>query len=512
MLVSRFGRRSDVAPFVRAALSADIVRVPLAIAPVGGKQVLQLWVGSELVAAVSAELVGTGREGEYPLRLRALDPAHIPELELLADARPEPPSAAPPTLDGEPVPASEAEVDDTTLTSRSEPRLESSSFASVPRPAPKVEVFDRNGVAVPPSGSALDSDEQGRSASPRDRDGEDTIPVARAPRPSRPDRGDMPVDEDMGTLPVGASQLRLGRPSREELVSWNVRATPTTKDPMCGRQIAGGKYTLDSVIGSGAIGIVFKASHRDLGRTVAIKVLNPRYRDDVALLSVFRTEARAASQLEHPNVARVYDFGQEADGLVYIVMEYLSGYTVSSVIGARKRIAIPRALEIMIQTCGALAAAHERGIVHRDVKPDNLVIVPAQDDEGEPVEIVKVCDFGIAALGTKMIEGQAGGSPEYMAPEQGLGEPATAAADVYACGIVLYEMLTGEVPFTDTQPYRILLQHQTTAPRPPSSRDPSIPRELDAIILRALEKRPEARYRNARELRAELRKVAARVG
>jgi serine/threonine-protein kinase len=272
--------------------------------------------------------------------------------------------------------------------------------------------------------------------------------------------------------------------------------------------IAGGKYTLDSIIGSGAIGIVFKASHRDLGRTVAIKILNPRYRDDPELLQIFRTEARAASQLEHPNVARVYDYGQEPDGLVYIVMEYLSGYTLGSVLGARRKLTPSRAIDVMMQACAALSAAHDRGIVHRDVKPDNVVLVPAQDDEGKPVEVVKVCDFGIAALGTtKIEEGVAAGTPEYMAPEQTTGSAVTPAADVYACGVVLYEMLAGEVPFTSDQAFRILMKHRTEAPRPPSTLTPGLSPALDAIVLRWMEKTPERRCQTARELRVELRKL-----
>jgi serine/threonine-protein kinase len=229
-------------------------------------------------------------------------------------------------------------------------------------------------------------------------------------------------------------------------------------------------------------------------------------------MRAFRAEARSASRLQHPNVTVVHDFGEDPDGLVYIVMEYLEGRTVQALLDAEGALPAARAARIMMQVCAALAAAHEWGIVHRDVKPDNLVIVPGQDDEGQPVEVVKVCDFGIAALGTKKSAGQAAGSPEYMAPEQGLGEPATAAADVYACGVLLYEMLTGEVPFTDTQPYRILMHHQKTPPAPPSRLEPAIPPELEAVVLRALEKRPEARYKNARELRAALRKIAERLG
>lgn len=141
------------------------------------------------------------------------------------------------------------------------------------------------------------------------------------------------------------------------------------------------------------------------------------------------------------------------------------------------------------------------------MKPDNVVLVPAQDDEGRPVEIVKVCDFGIAALGTTATDGVAAGTPEYMAPEQSTGSPVKPSADVYACGVLLYEMLTGQVPFTADQAYRILMKHRNEAPRRPCTVDPSIPAALEAVVLRCLEKLPERRFQSARELRVELRKL-----
>jgi eukaryotic-like serine/threonine-protein kinase len=196
---------------------------------------------------------------------------------------------------------------------------------------------------------------------------------------------------------------------------------------------------------------------------------------------------------------------------VYIVMEYLSGYTLGSVLDARRKLTEARAVDVMMQVCAGLWAAHERDIIHRDVKPDNIVLVPSQDDEGEPVEIVKVCDFGIAALATTRLdegtEAVAAGTPEYMAPEQSTGSAISPSSDVYGCGVVLYELLAGQVPFTDDQPYRILMKHRNDAPRPPSSFVPGIDPAVEAIVLRCLEKVPANRYRSARELRVELRKI-----
>jgi tRNA A-37 threonylcarbamoyl transferase component Bud32 len=506
VLVGRFARRSDLAAVVRATLDGDIIHVALDRSPGAGRQVLQLWVENELIAAVAAEPVGTGRGGQYPLRLGVLDDAHRPGLTALLEPRRQSFAAVPTTHEPADDDASEAQAEDRTLQSSGEP-VSGPVASSQARPPPVQLVGGALAIPTPTNPTTVFDPEALLRAKKRQQ-GDEPRTLDRS-APTDPDDADdagdadVPVDEDSHTIPGVASR-------RGDLVSWNVRAAPPSKDAMSGRLIADGKYRLESVIGNGAIGTVYKASHRDLARTVAIKILNPQYRDDADLLRVFRTEARAASQLEHPNVARVYDYGQEPDGLVYIVMEYLSGYTLGSVIGARKTLAVPRALDIMMQVCGALSAAHDRGIVHRDVKPDNIVIVPIQDDEGQPVEIVKVCDFGIAALGSgKSVESHAAGTPEYMAPEQSLGEPVTAAVDVYACGVVLYEMLTGEVPFTADRPYRIFLKHQTDAPRPPSLLVPDLAPALEAVVLRALAKAPAARFKNARALRAELRKIAA---
>lgn len=553
---------------MRAALDGEIVYVTLPERPGAGRQTLQLWCGEELVVALTAELVGSGREGgEYPLRLKPIDPSHLPELESIAARTSVPPAAVPGPAprrrrDQEEDRTLASAADDKTLASAAddktlatggpEDRTLSSgaggpaasvggfergedrtlaSRADMPRrplsaPAPEPAAEEENPVSSSESESEIvattvfDPDQLLRAPQAKNDDESLTIPRSLGnPLPGRSAAPPLAAfnDEESQTLPGSTKGQGAGKAQASEALiddrsaSWNVRIAPKTKDPLCGRIIGGGKYILDSVIGEGAIGIVFKASHKDLGRTVAIKVLNPRYRDDPDLLQIFRTEARAASLLEHPHLARVYDYGQEPDGLVYIVMEFLSGYTLGSVLRARRKLTEARAVEIMVQACGALAAAHDREIVHRDVKPDNIVLVPAQDDEGQPMEIAKVCDFGIAALGSSapLEEDHAAGTPEYMAPEQSTGGSITPAADVYACGVVLYEMLTGEVPFTSDQAFRILMKHRTEAPRPPATLTPGLNRALEAIVLRCLEKQPEKRYRSARELRAELRKVKA---
>jgi serine/threonine-protein kinase len=329
---------------------------------------------------------------------------------------------------------------------------------------------------------------------------------------------DQPVNEDAETFPrsVGrhssvsppAAVSAAGVPSIDAGPRTMRRNTGAHGIVIVGRVIAN-RYRIESLVGAGAIGAVYKATHVDLPRTFAIKVLHPHFRADAQLLSSFRTEARAASLLDHPNVTVVHDFGEEPDGLVYIVMEYLAGTNLQAVLDAERRIEPRRAITIMAQVCSALSAAHERGIVHRDVKPDNIMLVPSRDDEGRPFEMVKVCDFGIAALETTpgAVSGQwTAGTPEYMAPEQAQGR-ADARTDIYACGIVLYEMVTGRPPFVGDTPAATVAKHMTEAPRRPSEIVPGLPPALEAVILCAIEKLASRRFPTMRDLRTELKRL-----
>ncbi len=324
---------------------------------------------------------------------------------------------------------------------------------------------------------------------------------------------DEPVNEDAETYPRSSGR-HPAAPSEGTLSS---EAGPQTMRRNTGAhgvvivgRIIANRYRIESLLGAGAIGAVYKASHVDLPRTFAIKVLHPHFRADPQLLASFRTEARAASLLDHPNVTVVHDFGEEPDGLVYIVMEYLAGVNLQAVLDEERRIEPRRAIAIMTQVCGALSAAHERGIVHRDVKPDNIMLVPSRDDEGRPFEMVKVCDFGIAALETSGAAGGArewtAGTPEYMAPEQAHGH-ADPRTDVYAVGIVLYEMLTGRPPFVGDSPASTLAKAATELPRRPSEIVAGFPAPLEAVILRAIEKSPARRFSSMRDLRAELKRL-----
>jgi serine/threonine-protein kinase len=286
-------------------------------------------------------------------------------------------------------------------------------------------------------------------------------------------------------------------------------------DNILGRALASGKLMMESLIGRGGVGAVYKARHRELRMAVAVKVLHESFQHDIDFCRRFYAEALAASRLDHPNITRVLDFGQEPDGLLYLAMEFLGGVELRAVLNKEKALPTQRIVEVMMQTCAGLSHAHARGIVHRDIKPENLVIVPGQDDDGQPIELVKVCDFGIAqhrALpGAAHEAGVIAGTPEYMSPEQCRGDELDARSDVYACGIVLYELATGQVPFTSERPQSILNKHQFTDPVKPSLVRPGVDPLLERIILKALSKEPEDRPQSMRELRAELRELLAPI-
>ena len=296
---------------------------------------------------------------------------------------------------------------------------------------------------------------------------------------------------------------------------------PNADDALAGRTLAGGKYTILELLGSGGAGRVYKARHRELQKIVAVKVLHPSYQRDLDFCARFYGEALAASKLDHPNVLRILDFGQEPDGMLYIAMEFLAGRNLQAVIDDEGPQRLERIVDVMMQVCAALSIAHEQGVVHRDIKPENIVLVPGRDDDGRPIETVKVCDFGIAQRrtgGTRdatLIQTErqrvVSGTPQYMSPEQGRGEDLDERSDIYSCGVVLYELTTGRVPFEAEQPMLVLRQHFMDPPRPPSQLVPDVDPLLEVTILKALRKDPSERQQTARELRAELRELSKPV-
>ena len=266
------------------------------------------------------------------------------------------------------------------------------------------------------------------------------------------------------------------------------------------------------------MGTVYRARHLLMDRPVAIKVLHPRFVDNEAARSRFQLGARAAVMLHHVNAVSVTDFGQTADGDVYLVMELLEGRTLRDTIAKEAPLETARATSITLQTAAAVAAAHEAGIIHRDLKPSNILITQSANAPA----VVKVLDFGIAKLaGDKFdneeataltLPGTPMGTPRYMAPEQYEGRDLTPAADVYSLGVILYEMLTGMAPFTGATPLEIALKHQNEPLRLPREIVAAIPEDVERVVLHALEKQPEARPANATEFRRELLETAERLG
>lgn len=271
----------------------------------------------------------------------------------------------------------------------------------------------------------------------------------------------------------------------------------------------GDRYLVEQEIGSGAFSITYRGRDDRLGRTVAIKVLRPTYALDPTYVQRFEREARTAASISQGNVVDVYDFGRHGE-LLYIVMQYVEGEDLKHLILREGPLPPRRAVEISRQVLAGLAAIHHAGIIHRDIKPQNVLI----GNDG----IARVTDFGVAHVTIDAGLTTAGttvGTASYMAPEQAQAEALTEATDLYAVGVVLYEMLTGRLPFEAPTAIALMLAHIRDQPVPPSHRAPDrpIPASLDAVVMRALAKPPEDRYRDsaamARALSSSLQDSAA---
>lgn len=255
------------------------------------------------------------------------------------------------------------------------------------------------------------------------------------------------------------------------------------------------RYQLLERLGRGGMSDVFRARDLMLERYVAIKILHEHYSNDESFQRRFRQEARAAANLSHPNIVTVHDFGFDQNQL-YIVMEHVPGKDLKTLLRQRGRYSVEDAIPLIVQACAGIGYAHRAGLVHCDVKPHNMIVTPDAR--------LKVTDFGIArALSTILPDERADvvwGSPQYFSPEQAVGEAPSPASDVYSLGIVLYEVLTGALPFTAPSSEELALLHLQADPIPPSEYVPDIPKALEEIVLKVLSKEPAARYRTADQL------------
>ena len=275
-------------------------------------------------------------------------------------------------------------------------------------------------------------------------------------------------------------------------------------DPIIG-ELFDGRYQILRKLGTGGMANVYLAEDQELGRRVAIKILDDRHANDEQFVERFRREAKNAAALSHPNIVSIYDRG-EAEGTYYIAMEYLDGRTLKELILSRGDAPVAVVVEYARQILSALRFAHRHGIVHRDIKPHNVLV----DGEGR----VKVTDFGIARAGTSQMTevGSIVGTAQYLSPEQARGGEVDQRSDLYSLGVLMYEMLTGTVPFNGDTPVEIAMKHLSQTPEPPSARRPDVPRELDMVVMRALAKDPEDRYQSADEMEADLDRVARGAG
>ena len=275
-------------------------------------------------------------------------------------------------------------------------------------------------------------------------------------------------------------------------------------DPMPGRVI-GGNFRIEKLIGAGAMGNVYKALQLSLNKPVAVKILHHHLLKDDRLVARFKREAKSASLLNHPNSIQIIDSGEDGDGTLYIAMELLTGRDLAHVIRDDFPLPLLRVARIMTQVLNALDEAHAQGVIHRDLKPSNIMLIERRGEK----DFVKVCDFGIAkaTLGEAeddrsamlTVQGLVCGTPEYMSPEQARAEPLDGRADLYSAAVILYQLVTGDIPFRADSAMGIISRHLVEPPTPPSRVRPdlAIPAAVDQIVLRGLEKNRELRFETA---------------
>lgn len=291
-----------------------------------------------------------------------------------------------------------------------------------------------------------------------------------------------------------------------------VVARPKAVDPLIGK-IVGDKYIVKELIGSGAMGSIYKAEHKDLSRPVALKVLHRHLLTDEGQVHRFHREAKAASRLHHPNCIMILDFGKTEDGWFYIAMEYLPGRDLSRIIAKDGKMAVKKAIHIATQVLNGLDEAHAAGVVHRDLKPENVMVEALRSDP----DFVKVLDFGIAKIrdsagseessGFKTATGMVFGTPEYMSPEQIRGDELDGRSDLYSLGVVMYQMLAGVMPFTGETVIEIATAHLVKPVPNMRPLRPDVPEKLVCLIEKLMIKKREQRFQTAADVREALSAV-----
>ena len=319
----------------------------------------------------------------------------------------------------------------------------------------------------------------------------------------------------IGFLKDGMTDVKRAEAAAAPTLSSAATASIATASPRGPQLTPGGlfsgRYEVLDTIGKGGMGVVYRARDRQLDEVVALKVLRTDVlKDDPTLLDRFKQEIKLARRITHRNVLRTHDFG-ESEGTPYISMEYLEGVTLKDLIRGKGALPLPVGLRIAKQMCLGLEAAHHEGVVHRDIKPQNMLIIPETGD-------LKIMDFGIARV-SEVKGGAEGltstgtvmGTPDYMPPEQAQGQPADFRSDIYSLGVVFYEIFTGHLPFSGDSVMAVVLAHiQRPAPGPRQA-NPAIPPELEAIILRCLEKSPAKRYQRVEDILEDLSAVSTRL-
>ncbi len=459
----------EIARVIRGALRLRTEIVDLVEPPLGtGQHLLEIEIPGVGHVSLLAEPAGSARPNGYPLSVRPVTRVQMAELFSLVERLDEPSRTDPPPADEEDEDEWDAPggpPDDTVV---------DAGPSRVVLPNSHFSVFDHIVPAPSPSSIAT------------------AIPP---PAPS----SELSLRE---APPSSSAGPRSSAPSS---------ASHRPIDPRVGRVLAG-KYQLDAPIGRGAAATVYRAMHRDLRRSVAVKILHAENQGETQFIRRFKAEALTASKLEHANVTRIIDFGEER-GELYLVMELVNGRTLEAILAEEGPLPAKRVVDIGIQVCRALVFAHAQGVIHRDIKPENVMIVPDADDDGEPCDLVKVCDFGLAKLrdpgdGDSVeitVSGTLCGSPAYMSPEQTRGDVLDARTDVYSLGVTMFEALTGALPHDAYTIGELFLKKCTENARRASQLVPGLDPLLDDIITRAMAIDPRDRHESARELRTELR-------